>query len=246
MKRILLYGLLALTSVTPCLAAETNLWDELLNVTVPHIKRDGPDSECADFISGEIERSWARRFEIVKLVTPYLEDKSPEKVAGALEVLYRVRGHNPHSGFGIGRLPGDFEAENAAFFADLDKQVYQHFDHFRELKRDRVYRALALYLGVSRTAQAKRELLEIAHSPFAAGAKEQALICLAWHRDRADMGTLLPFMLEDSAAAQSLPYHFRNSYGEAALPYLRKAVTEAKSEATRRKAGKELTLLEHK
>jgi hypothetical protein len=246
MKQIFLCGLLALTNVPPCLAAETNLHDELLSVTVAHIKRDGPDSECADFISGALERSWAQRFEFVKLVTPYLEDKSPEKVAGALEVLYRIRGHSPHSGFGIGRLPGDFEAENSAFFADLDKQVYPHFDHFRELKGDRVYRALALYLGVSRTPQAKRKLLEIARSPFAAGAKEQALICLAWHRDPADMDTLLPFMLADSPAALALPHHFRNSYGEAALPYLRKALTEAKSEAVRREAEKELKLLEHK
>ena len=94
--------------------------------------------------------------------------------------------------------------------------------------------------------QAKRELLEIARSPFATSAKEQALICLAWHRDSKDMDTLLPFMLEESPAARSLPYHFRNSYGGAALPYLRKALTEAKSEATRREAEKELRLLERK
>jgi len=60
------------------------------------------------------------------------------------------------------------------------------------------------------------------------------------------MDSLLPFMLEDSPAARSLPYHFRNSYGDAALPYLRKALTEAKTEATRREAEKELKLLEHK
>ena len=98
-------------------------------------------------------------------------------------------------------------------------------------------------LACSRTPQAKRELLEIAHSPVAAGAKEQALICLAWHRDPADMDALLPFMLEDSNAARSLPYAFRISYGEAALPYLRKAQMEAKSEATRREAEKEMKRL---
>jgi hypothetical protein len=43
-----------------------------------------------------------------------------------------------------------------------------------------------------------------------------------------------------------LPYHFRNSYGDAALPYLRKALKEAKTETTRREAEKELKLLEHK
>ncbi len=57
------------------------------------------------------------------------------------------------------------------------------------------------------------------------------------------MDSLLPFMLEDSRAARSLPYHFRNAYGVAALPYLEKAVAEAKSEATRREAKKELNIL---
>ena len=240
MKRHLLCCILGLATSASSLSADTNLWDELLNVVVAHVKRDGPDADAAQFISMAPYRAWARRLEMAELVNPFLTDKRPDKVAGAIEVLYRYRGYCPMS------YLGDFESDNSAFFADLDQRVYVHFDYFRELKSDRVYHALALYLGMSHTPQAKRELLEIVRSPFAAGAKEQALICLAWHRDPADRDRLLPFMLEDSPAAWSLPYHFRNSYGEAALPYLRKALTEAKSEATRREAERELRLLEHK
>src|ERR1039458_7881971 len=170
MKRLLLFCILGMATTVSSFSADTSLWDELLNVVVTHIKRDGPDADAAQFISMAHDHAWARRTETVKLVAPFLSDKSPDKVAGAIEVLYRFRGYRPME------YIGDFASDNAAFFADLDKQVYP---------------ALPLYLGMSRTPQAKRELLEIARGPFPAGAKEQALICLAWHRDPSDMDTLL-------------------------------------------------------
>jgi hypothetical protein len=239
MKRLLLCSILGLVNTTSSFCADTNLWDKLLDVVVAHIKSKGPDSDAALFISMASPYAWARRTEMVKLVAPFLTDKNPDKVAGAIEVLYRYRSYRPLE------YLGDFESDNAAFFSDLDKQVYKHFDDFREHKSDRVYQALAVYLGMSRTYESKRKLLEIAHALFATSAKEQALICLTWHQDPADMETLLPFILEDSQAARSLPYHLRRSYGAASLPYLRKAVTEAKSEAVRREAEKQLQLLEH-
>jgi hypothetical protein len=139
---------------------------------------------------------------------------------------------------------GDFEKRHHDFFSGIDEIVYGELEHLDSLNSDTVYHPLALYLGCSATTESKRQLLKIAKSPIAERAKEQALICLAWHRDPKDMESLLPFMLEDSQASRSLPYHFRNSYGKASLPYLKKAVSEAKSEATRREAKKELQILE--
>jgi hypothetical protein len=246
--RLLLCGILGLASTASCFSADTNLWDEVLNVVSAHIKRDGPDYDAAEFISMAHDHAWARRVDMVKLVAPFLTDNTPDKVAGAMLVLYRYRGYLPLSGL------GNLQSDNAAFFADLDKRVYEHFDYFRGLKSDRVNHALALYLGTSRALstehelqeRAKRELLNIVHSPVTGSAKEQALICLAWREDPSAMDLLLPYMLEDSPAARSLPYHFRNSYGQAARPYLRKALKEAKTEATRREAEKQLDLLEHR
>jgi hypothetical protein len=163
MRRALLCGTMIVASIGICFAGETNLWDEVLNVVLAHIKREGPTWEAAQCISMAHEYAWTRRTEIVQLVTPVLSDPIPDKVAGAIEVLYRV--------------PYD--------------------------------------------------------------AKEQALICLAWHRDLADMKTLLPFML-DSGAARSLPYHFRSSYGKAAIPALLKAMKEAEGESVREKAALQL------
>jgi hypothetical protein len=137
--------------------------------------------------------------------------------------------------------PDTFEKDNANFFTNLDAVVLGHFSYFKSLHNDGVYKSLSLYLGVSHSAEARTQLKEIAETTKN---NEQTLICLAWHRDPADMDFLLPFMLADSPASSNLPYHFRNSYGKAAIPYLQRAVSAAKSQATRKEAQKELNLLE--
>jgi len=120
---------------------------------------------------------------------------------------------------------------------------YGQLDHLHSLKSDKVYHRLALYLGSSRTAEAKRHLLKIVESPVAKDSKEQALICLTFHRDPKDMEALFPYMLEDPSAARSLPYHFRHSYGAASIPYLKRALSESKSESARLESAFELVHL---
>ena len=99
---------------------------------------------------------------------------------------------------------------------------------------------LALYLGTRRTGNAKEELKRIVADPVAKDAREQALICIAGLGDPVDMEFLLPFMLEDSTAAPSLPYHFRTGYGDTAVPYLKMALTTAARVHTRMQAAGEL------
>lgn len=245
MKRVgylicLVVGLLA-GYVTCLLVAQAaspsdgkSLPDKLLDVTLEHVKTKGPDADAARFVSVSGQAAWQRREEFVGLTAPYLQNKDPAKVAGAIEVLYRFRGHRPMISH------GDFEKDNAEFFSRLDKLVYAGFGHFHVLADDRVYHSLALFLGVSPSRESKRELLKIAaQTPE----KEQALICLAWHRDPGDMEALFPYMLEDSPAARSLPYHFRNAYAEASIPYLKRALKESKSASARLKAAFELVRL---
>ena len=208
--------------------------EKLLDVALEHVKSQGPDADVAQFVSMSGQAAWRRREAFVGATAPYLQSKDPVKVAGAIGVLYRFRGHRPMISH------GDFEKENAEFFSRLDKLVYAGFDHFHALADDRVYHSLALFLGTSPSPESKRELLRIAaQTPE----KEQALICLAWHRDPDDMKALLPYMLEDSPAAGSLPYHFRNSYGDASVPYLKKALKESKSASVRLRAAFQLVQL---
>jgi len=237
MRYVLAIFLFMFLAPQPTSAAGASLWDDLISLTIQHVTKNGPDSEAAEFIDVACQHAWARRTELVDLFVPYLKGDVPEEVAATLSVLYRFRGYRPIS------YMGDFEKANREFYDNLDQAVYAQISRILSLKDDRTYHSLALYLGVSRTADARRYLLEIAKSPAAGEAKEQALICLAWHRDANDMDALLPFMLEDSPAARSLPYHFRNSYGPAAIPYLTKALTDAASSTARLQAAFELVHL---
>lgn len=222
---------------------EKPLYPKVMNVILDHIKTTGPDEDSAQLISGLRFVSWERREEFAKATLPYLRDKDPEKVSGAIAVLYRLRNYRPMSDMGSDGGPTAWEQKYkpGPFWAKLDKNVYANFKHFHAVDNDNVFRNLALYLGSSPSKQGKQELIRIVKET---SAKEQALICLAWYRDPEDMKTLLPFMLENTQASQSLPYLFRNSYGKAAIPYLKKAITEAESEKTRQAAKKELERLE--
>jgi len=219
-----------------------------MNVILEHIKTTGPDEDSAHLISGLRFVSWERREEFAEATLPYLRDKDPEKVSGAIAVLYRLRNYRPMSDMGSDGGPTAWEQKYkpAPFWAKLDKNVYANLKHFHAIGNDNVFRNLALYLGSSPSKQGKQELIRIAKKTSAkeTSAKDQALICLTWHRDPKDMKTLLPFMLENTQASRSLPYQFRVRYGKAAIPYLKKAITEAKSEKTRHAAKKELKRLE--
>jgi len=217
-------------------SATNSLSDELLDVTVHRLKTFGPDHEIAQFISTEPD-AWARRDVFFSLIRSHLDGTNAALVSGALDVLYRLRGYQPMEWIG----GPTFEEVNTNFFAGLDAAVLGHLSHFKSLHNDDVYKFLSEYLGVTHAAEARQQLKEIAN---ATKNNEQTLICLAWHRNPADMDFLLPFMLADTPAAPSLPYHFRNSYGQAAIPYLRRAISEANSQKTREEAQKELKNIE--
>jgi len=226
-------------------AGPRSLPDKLIDVTIEHIKTAGPDEDAGQFVATMWDPVWERRVELAQVTIPYLTNTDPVKVAGALAVLYRLRGYTPLNDIGSAGRPSAWEQkyQPASFWAGLDEKVLANLDHFHSVGTQRVFMNLALYLGVVHSTQAKQELLRIAGQTDE-GAKDQALICLTWHRAPKDMPDLLPFMLADSSASRSLPYHFRNSYGRAAIPFLKKAVSEAKSDATRREAEKELKILE--
>ena len=217
-------------------SATNSLSDELLDVTEYRLKIYGPDFEITQFLSVEREGAWKRRDTIFDLSFRHLDDTNATMVAGAISVLGRLRDARLHDG-----PVGNQNLEEAKFVAKLDSVVLGHFSYFKSLHNDDLYRFLSQYLGTVDSEESSRQLKEIAGSTKN---NEQSLICLAWHRNPADMDFLLPFMLADTPAAPSLPYHFRNSYGQAAIPYLRRAISEAKSQKTREEAQKELKIIE--
>jgi hypothetical protein len=210
---------------------QTSLWDQLLEIVEKRIEQ-APDRETADFIALAGEHAWRHRERLLTLARGHLSDDGTS-AAGALEVLYRLRAYRPLEWIG----GPSFEEVNAKFFATMDNAVLSKAEHLISVHNEDVYRSMSLYLGMVHTPSAHEMLRKIA---VLAKDNEQTLICLAWHRDPADMEFLLPYMLADNRAAASLPYHYRNSYGAAALPYLHRAVNEAKSRSTRENATREL------
>ena len=213
------------------------LWTELMATTERHVETHGPDSETADFLARAGDRAWKEHDTLFRLTGRFLGSDDPAVVAGAFEVLYRLRGYRPLEWIG----PPSFEEVNAGYFSALDRAALDHLGHAMALGDDRVFGSAALFLGISRgpgTHEALRKIVGLAPG------NEQAATCLAWRRDPTDMEILLPIMLGDSRGASSLPYQFRISYGAAAIPYLRKARAEAHGRFTRDAAAEELQTLE--
>ena len=194
---------------------ERPLPEKLVDVTVAHIRSTGPDEDAAQFIATERFTSWERREEIADATVSDLQSKQPDKVSGALAVLYRLRACRPMNDLiGLDESAWEQIHRLGPFWAKLDEYVVASIEHVYSLGNAGAFRNVALYLGVSPSQAYRRELLRIASDT---PAKEQALVCLTWHRDQNDMNSLVPFMLEDSPASRSLPYHFRSVYGAAAV-----------------------------
>src|SRR5947209_16748781 len=103
-------------------AADGPLPNKLIDVTLQHVKANGPDADVAQFVATMHDAAWRRRDEFVTAVTPFLADNDPKKAAGAVETLYRFRHYHPMHWIGSG--DDSFEQQNAAFFAQLDQAVF--------------------------------------------------------------------------------------------------------------------------
>jgi hypothetical protein len=237
---LLLLGAVVATnasSATPRARAQQddNFNTKVVNLALTQISQTGPTLEIAAFVARSPDLFWARREDLEKATEPYIESPDTSKASAAVDIFYRLRAY--HRMMGVAISEESWQKENADFFNRLDGVIYAKLDRLVLVKDGSLLRNLAEYLGVSRTAAAKKALLQIANNPEAG---EQALICLGWHRDANDMDDLFPFMLKDNRAAASLPYVFRYNYGPAAEPYLLKALAEAPSAFTRLQAASEL------
>ncbi len=229
------------TVLRPVQEPDVRFTTKIVNLTLSEISAAGPNAEIASFISRSMDLFWPKRYELLKSTEPYIDSSDTSKTSAALDILYRLRGFHPMIGLGFNEAA--WEKEQAGFFSDLDAVVYPRLNRLLLTKDDSLLRNLALYLGVSGSPASKAALLQLAKNPAVV---EQALICLGWHKDPKDMDDLLPFMLEGGREASTLPYVFRNSYGALALPYLRKAVTQASSPFARLQAAFQLIHLNDK
>jgi HEAT repeat protein len=211
----------------------------VVELTISDIAENGPSLDTARFGSRSMDLLWPKRRELLKVTSPYLNSPDSSKAAAATEILYRLRSYHPMAGFGFNEEA--WQKENRDFLSEVDTVVYQDLEHLLTVRDNDLLRNLAEYLGSSVSSEvSKKALLELAKNPEV---REQALICLTWHKDKRDMDDLLPFMLDGTT---SLPYQFRNNYGTAALPYLLKALAQAPSPFVRLQSAEQLVFMNEK
>jgi hypothetical protein len=211
----------------------------VVELTIAEIAENGPSLETARFVSRSMDLLWPKRRELLKVTSRYVNASDSSKAAAAIEILYRLRSYQPMAGLGFNEEA--WQKENGDFFSDVDTVAYQDLDRLLTVRDNDLLRNLAEYLGSSVPSEvSKKALLELAKNPEV---REQALICLTWHKDKRDMDDLLPFVLD---GASSLPYQFRNMYGAAAVPYLLKALTQSSSPFVRLQSAEQLVFMNEK
>ena len=73
MKHVLAIFLFMFLAAQPTSAAGPSLWDDLINLTIQHVTKNGPDSDVAEFIDVAYQHASGRRTELVDLFVPYCD-----------------------------------------------------------------------------------------------------------------------------------------------------------------------------
>lgn len=211
--------------------------DKFFRLALQEIHDVGPTTETAHFLARNIDLIWTHKEELLKTIAPYLSSTDEMQCGAALRVIHVMRGESTR---GI-NLSWQFQtAENRQELQiQLDDLILSNLNRLLQLKNSESLHKLAQYLGSSNLPEFKSALHKLVTNPQVS---EQALICLTWHQDPADMDFLLPFMLQEKPGASSLPYLFITSYGPASWPYLKRVVNHSVLTRTRFEAAKYLIL----
>ena len=199
-------------------AAALSYWPEeevRRRLTDVYLKR-GPSDMIVDRVIGA-------RPDLLARAAPYL--RSPDRVLlrGAVIAAYRLLWK---------------EQSGAMESALLDAE-----EHVIRTADEQTLSDYACALGAARDHRASRVLWELVSRRIAT---EQALIAITWRKNPDDLPRLSAAMEgpvrgeELSRQVASLPYHLRNSYGEAATPYLEMALRNSHSGWVRINCAREL------
>jgi hypothetical protein len=173
-----------------------------------------------------IEGTLRRHPEMLPLILPYLKSDNPALLRGAVTGASRFNYAHP--------------AESAAGAA-----LVAAAEHVIRAADPQTVIEFAAALGSVRDERAGILLWDLVRRNIARG---QALIAISWRKDPRDLprlGALLEGAVSGgsiSADLGSLPYALRNSYSDAALPYLERALTKSEYDRVRTGCARELIL----
>lgn len=194
----------------------------------------GPNEALAYEISWHAPWFQDRKEDIVRTVVPYLHAREDWQVAATLKMLVFVA--HP----GTFHWPPDSEVP-----AKSDQAVLEAAPELME-RSSKVSQILAEYLGGIKSPGSRHLLWQVATRPEPA--HEQALIALTWIGDAQDLPRLAELLIQPGDADKygrdlaSLPYSLVRAYGDRAVPYLERAVSESPYAFVRTQSAEELAL----
>jgi hypothetical protein len=203
------------------------------SVTVPAVleslRQRGPVSGLAYFVSSHKALFQDRRDEIVHMATSYLSSNDDAIAEGALRMLIFARAFDWR-----GNSTAIREA-NIAVEAALPALAQ---------RLGPVAHALAEYLPAIKSPASRVQLWQ----QVARGSsdRKQALIGLTWIADPVDLSRIGDLLVQPGNAdprgtdLASLPYHLARAYGDAAIPYLQRALADSPYVWVRTESAKEL------
>jgi len=194
----------------------------------------GPNEGLAYVISWHASWFQDRKDDLVRTVLPYLHSHQDWQVAATLKMLgFLVHLGNFH-------WPPDSEVP-----AKSDQAVLAAAQELIG-RSSEISQILAQYLGGIKSHSARELLWQVAERPEPA--HEQALIALTWIGDARDLPRLSDLLVKPGDADRyardltSLPYHLVRAYGDRAVPYLERAVSESPYVFVRTQSAEELAL----
>lgn len=194
----------------------------------------GPNDELAYVISWHAAWFQDRKDELVRTILPYLHSREDWQVAATLKML----------GFLV--HPGTFHWPADSEIPAKSDQVALAAAPELIGRSPEVAQLLAEYLGGIKSNSARDLLWQVAERPEPA--HEQALIALTWIGDQQDLPRLAELLVKPGDADKygrdlaSLPYHLVRAYGDRAVTYLERAVSESPYAFVRTQSAEELAL----
>jgi hypothetical protein len=195
----------------------------------------GPNEGLAYVVSWHAPWFQDRKDDLVRTLLPYLHSREDWQVAATLKMLgFLVHLGNFH-------WPPDSDMP-----AKSDQAVRAAAPELIG-RSSEVSQILAEYLGGIKSQSSRELLWQVAERPEPA--HEQALIALTWIGDAQDLPRLSELLVKLGDGDKygrdlaSLPYHLVRAYGDRAVPYLERAISESPYAFVRTQSAEELALL---
>lgn len=208
--------------------------EDIRSQVLDMLRLRGPNEGLAYVISWHALWFQDHEADLVRTILPYLHSDEDWQIAATLKML----------GFLV--HPGTFHwPPDSQVPAQSDQAVLAAAPGLNG-KGPGVSQMLAEYLGGIKSRSSRDLLWQVADSPEPS--HEQALIALTWIGDAQDLPRLSELLLKPGDAdaygrnLASLPYSLIRAYGDAAVPYLERAVSDSPYVFVRTQSAEELAL----